>query len=215
MRPRVRCSSDCSTIDVDSARAGRPARRGDVRGFEMIDAPVSGGTGGAEAATLTFMVGGQATAFSRARPCLEAMGRNIVHTGGPGNGQVAKICNNMILGMSMIAVCESFSMAEKLGLDAQTLFNVTATSSSQCWAMTQLPAGARSGSDLARQSRLSAGIHHGNDGKRHAVGTGGGRNRRGTAPNSRPGLSISLRGSLSRVAVHWHFSAIYRMIRGD
>ncbi len=125
---------DCSTIDVDSARAVEANAR--EAGFEMVDAPVSGGTGGAEAGTLTFMVGGADSAFARAKPFLDAMGKNIVHTGGPGNGQAAKICNNMILGISMVAVCESFSMAEKLGLNAQKLFNVTSTSSSQCWAMT-------------------------------------------------------------------------------
>ncbi|MDE0809674.1 MAG: 3-hydroxyisobutyrate dehydrogenase [Alphaproteobacteria bacterium] len=125
---------DCSTIDVASARA--VASNAAEAGFEMVDAPVSGGTGGAEAGTLTFMVGGPDTAFARAKPYLDSMGKNIVHTGGAGNGQAAKICNNMILGISMIAVCESFSMAEKLGLDAQKLFDVTSTSSSQCWAMT-------------------------------------------------------------------------------
>jgi 3-hydroxyisobutyrate dehydrogenase len=125
---------DCSTIDVASARA--VASNAAEAGFEMVDAPVSGGTGGAEAGTLTFMVGGPDSAFARAKPYLDSMGKNIVHTGGAGNGQAAKICNNMILGISMIAVCESFSMAEKLGLDAQKLFDVTSTSSSQCWAMT-------------------------------------------------------------------------------
>lgn len=125
---------DCSTIDVDSARAVEA--NASQAGFEMVDAPVSGGTGGAEGGTLTFMVGGADSAFNRAKPYLDAMGKTIVHTGGPGNGQAAKICNNMILGISMIAVCESFSMAEKLGLDAQKLFDVTSTSSSQCWAMT-------------------------------------------------------------------------------
>jgi 3-hydroxyisobutyrate dehydrogenase len=125
---------DCSTIDVDSARAVEA--NASQAGFEMVDAPVSGGTGGAEGGTLTFMVGGADSAFARAKPYLDAMGKTIVHTGGPGNGQAAKICNNMILGISMIAVCESFSMAEKLGLDAQKLFDVTSTSSSQCWAMT-------------------------------------------------------------------------------
>ncbi len=125
---------DCSTIDVDSARAVE--RNAAEAGFDMVDAPVSGGTGGAEAGTLTFMVGGSDAGFVRAKPCLDAMGKTIVHTGGAGNGQAAKICNNMILGISMIAVCESFSMAERLGLDAQALFDVTSTSSSQCWAMT-------------------------------------------------------------------------------
>jgi 3-hydroxyisobutyrate dehydrogenase len=102
----------------------------------MLDAPVSGGVGGAEAATLTFMVGGEEAVFARARPILEAMGRTIVHAGPAGNGQAAKICNNMMLGVSMIAVCEAFSLAERLGLEAQTLFDISAKSSGQCWALT-------------------------------------------------------------------------------
>jgi 3-hydroxyisobutyrate dehydrogenase len=125
---------DCSTIDVETARvlavAAAEAR------FEMLDAPVSGGVTGAETASLTFMVGGPAEAFERARPILAAMGRTIVHAGAAGNGQAAKICNNMILGVSMIAVCEAFSLAERLGLAAQTLFDVGAKSSGQCWALT-------------------------------------------------------------------------------
>jgi 3-hydroxyisobutyrate dehydrogenase len=124
---------DCSTIDVESARAVAAAAK--RAGFDMLDAPVSGGTAGAEAATLTFMVGGEAEVFDRARPVLEAMGRTIVHAGPAGNGQAAKICNNMILGVSMIAVCEAFSLAERLGLDAQTLFDITSKSSAQCWAL--------------------------------------------------------------------------------
>ncbi len=124
---------DCSTIDVATARAvGAMAAE---RGFEMLDAPVSGGTGGAEAGTLTFMVGGPDGAFARGKPFLDIMGQNIVHTGGSGNGQVAKICNNMILGATMIAVSESFVMADKLGLDAQTLYDICSTSSSSCWAL--------------------------------------------------------------------------------
>jgi 3-hydroxyisobutyrate dehydrogenase len=102
----------------------------------MLDAPVSGGVIGAETAGLTFMVGGNAEAFERGRPMLAAMGRTIVHAGPAGNGQAAKICNNMILGVSMIAVCEAFSLAERLGLPAQTLFDISAKSSSQCWALT-------------------------------------------------------------------------------
>jgi 3-hydroxyisobutyrate dehydrogenase len=125
---------DCSTIDVESARVVATAAA--EASFEMLDAPVSGGVGGAEAGTLTFMVGGPDTAFERAKPYLEVMGGNIVHTGGAGNGQAAKICNNMILGVSMIGVAEAFVMAEKLGLDAQKLFDVTSTSSGQCWAIT-------------------------------------------------------------------------------
>ena len=102
----------------------------------MLDAPVSGGVGGAQAGTLTFMVGGNADAFARAKPILEAMGKTIVHAGGAGNGQAAKICNNMILGVSMIAVSEAFVLAEKLGLDAQKLFDISSKSSGQCWSLT-------------------------------------------------------------------------------
>ena len=125
---------DCSTIDVETARAVAAAAK--ERGFAMLDAPVSGGVGGAQAGTLTFMVGGEATAFERARPILEQMGKTIVHAGGAGNGQAAKICNNMILGVSMIAVSEAFVLAEKLGLDAQKLFDIASKSSGQCWSMT-------------------------------------------------------------------------------
>jgi len=125
---------DCSTIDVATARAvGADAARA---GFDMVDAPVSGGVGGATAATLTFMVGGSEAAFSRAEPILEAMGKNIIHAGGSGNGQAAKICNNMILGVSMIGVCEAFALAEKLGLEAQKLFDISSTASGQCWSLT-------------------------------------------------------------------------------
>ncbi len=102
----------------------------------MLDAPVSGGVGGAQAGTLTFMVGGGDDAFARALPVLEKMGKTIVHAGGAGNGQAAKICNNMILGVSMIAVSEAFVLAEKLGLDAQKLFDISSKSSGQCWSMT-------------------------------------------------------------------------------
>jgi 3-hydroxyisobutyrate dehydrogenase len=125
---------DCSTIDVETARAVAAAAA--AARFEMLDAPVSGGVTGAETASLTFMVGGSTEAFERARPILAAMGRTIVHAGAAGNGQAAKICNNMILGVSMIAVCEAFSLAERLGLAAQTLFDVSAKSSGQCWALT-------------------------------------------------------------------------------
>jgi 3-hydroxyisobutyrate dehydrogenase len=125
---------DCSTIDVETARAVAAAAA--EAGFDMLDAPVSGGVSGAEAATLTFMVGGQDAVFSRAQPILAAMGRTIVHAGPAGNGQAAKICNNMMLGVSMIAVCEAFSLAERLGLEAQVLFDISAKSSGQCWALT-------------------------------------------------------------------------------
>ncbi|MBI5264170.1 MAG: 3-hydroxyisobutyrate dehydrogenase [Bradyrhizobium sp.] len=125
---------DSSTIDVDSARQAH-ALAGQY-GVLSIDAPVSGGTGGAKAATLTFMCGGDERAFSVARPVLEKMGKKIVHCGGAGAGQAAKICNNMILGISMIAVGEAFVLAEKLGLSHQALFDVASTSSGQCWSLT-------------------------------------------------------------------------------
>jgi 3-hydroxyisobutyrate dehydrogenase len=125
---------DCSTIDVDSARAVHALAQ--QAGLSSLDAPVSGGVGGAEGATLTFMCGGQAEAFAAGKPILEAMGKKIVHCGEAGNGQAAKICNNMILGISMIAVCEGFALAEKLGLSHQALFDVSSTSSGQCWSLT-------------------------------------------------------------------------------
>jgi 3-hydroxyisobutyrate dehydrogenase len=125
---------DCSTIDVDTARA--VASEAEKRELLMLDAPVSGGVGGATAGALTFMVGGSAQAFTRALSILEKMGKTIVHAGGPGTGQAAKICNNMILGVSMIAVSEAFVLAEKLGLDHQKLFDISSKSSGQCWSMT-------------------------------------------------------------------------------
>ena len=124
---------DCSTIDVDTAR--EVAAMAAAAGMEMLDAPVSGGTGGAEAGTLTFMVGGSDASFAAAKPYFDIMGATIVHTGGVGNGQAAKICNNMILAISMIGVAEAFTMGERLGVDAQTLFDITSTSSGQCWAI--------------------------------------------------------------------------------
>lgn len=125
---------DCSTIDVASARLASDAAV--KAGMMALDAPVSGGVGGAAAGTLTFMVGGSDEAFQRARPVLEAMGKRIVHCGGAGNGQAAKICNNMVLGISMIAVSEAFALAGKLGLSHQALFDVASTSSGQCWSLT-------------------------------------------------------------------------------
>lgn len=125
---------DSSTIDVDSARKAHALAA--EHGCPSLDAPVSGGTGGAKAATLTFMVGGADAAFARGEPVLARMGRKIVHCGGAGNGQAAKICNNMILGISMIGVSEAFVLAEKLGLAHQALFDVASTSSGQCWSLT-------------------------------------------------------------------------------
>jgi len=125
---------DSSTIDVESART--VAKAAASRSLAMVDAPVSGGVAGAQGGTLTFMVGGPDDAFLHARPLLEAMGKTIVHAGAAGNGQAAKICNNMVLGASMIVVSEAFLLAEKLGLDAQKLFDISSKSSGQCWSMT-------------------------------------------------------------------------------
>jgi 3-hydroxyisobutyrate dehydrogenase len=125
---------DCSTIDVDSARMVNRAAM--ERGLEVLDAPVSGGVAGAEKATLTFMVGGSEQGVARARPILEQMGKAVVHTGPSGNGQAAKICNNMMLAVSMIGVCEAFVLAERLGLAADKLFEVSSQSSGQSWALT-------------------------------------------------------------------------------
>ena len=125
---------DCSTIDVDSARTANQAAM--ERGLEVLDAPVSGGVAGAEKATLTFMVGGSEAGVMRGRPILELMGKTIVHAGPSGNGQAAKICNNMMLGICMIGVCEAFVLAERLGLPADKLFEISSRSSGQCWALT-------------------------------------------------------------------------------
>jgi 3-hydroxyisobutyrate dehydrogenase len=125
---------DCSTIDVASAREAHKLAA--QQGVATLDAPVSGGVGGATAATLTFMVGGSHHAFERGKPVLERMGKRVVHCGEAGNGQVAKICNNMILGASMIAVSEAFVLGERLGLSHQAMFDVVSSSSGQCWSLT-------------------------------------------------------------------------------
>ncbi len=125
---------DSSTIDVESARKAHALLA--EKGALTLDAPVSGGTGGATAATLTFMVGGSEAAFAAGQPVLSKMGKRIVHCGGEGAGQAAKICNNMILGISMAGVAEAFVLAERLGLSHQALFDVTSTSSGQCWSLT-------------------------------------------------------------------------------
>jgi len=125
---------DSSTIDVDSAKKAHALAQ--KHGLLSIDAPVSGGTGGASAGTLTFMAGGSAGAFAKAEPILKPMAGRIVHCGGDGAGQAAKICNNMILGISMIGVAEAFVLAEKLGLSHQAVFDVASTSSGQCWSLT-------------------------------------------------------------------------------
>ncbi|WP_417460519.1 3-hydroxyisobutyrate dehydrogenase [Kordiimonas sp.] len=125
---------DSSTIDVDTARAVAEAAR--AKGFEMVDAPVSGGVGGAAAGTLAFMVGGTDTAFERAEPVLEPMAGKIVHCGPSGNGQAAKVCNNMLLAISMIGVSEAFNLGRALGLDDQVFFDVASNASGQCWSLT-------------------------------------------------------------------------------
>jgi 3-hydroxyisobutyrate dehydrogenase len=125
---------DCSTIDIDSARTVHAAA--EKAGFEFLDAPVSGGVGGAEAASLAFMCGGTDKAFERAKPILEKMGKRIVHAGAAGAGQAAKICNNMLLAISMIGTCEAFALGEKLGLEHQKLFDIMSAASGQCWSLT-------------------------------------------------------------------------------
>ena len=149
---------DCSTVDVDSARA--VAEDCTSAGIRPLDAPVSGGVGGASAGTLTFMVGGAEDAFATAKPLFDIMGQKAVHCGASGNGQAAKICNNMILGVTMIATCEAFALADKLGLDRQAMFDVVSTSSGSSWSMnTYCPApgvGPQSPSDNGYQPGFAA-----------------------------------------------------------
>jgi 3-hydroxyisobutyrate dehydrogenase len=133
--PKGRLFIDCSTIDVGSARV--VAGEAQTKGHDFVDAPVSGGTAGAEAGTLTFMVGGSEAAFAKAERILSKMGKAIIHAGGAGNGQAAKICNNMILGISMIGVSEAFALADGLGLTREKLFEIANTSSGQCWSLTK------------------------------------------------------------------------------
>lgn len=127
--------AECSTIDIETARYIHD--EANKKGFKLIDAPVSGGVSGAEAATLTFMIGGRKEDFEVLKPILEKLGRTLIYCGGPGLGQAAKICNNLILGITMIGVCEAFNLAEKLGLDMNTFFEVTSQSSAQCWSITK------------------------------------------------------------------------------
>ena len=132
--PKSAILMDCSTIDVATAKTveGEAA----AAGLTMVDAPVSGGIAAADAGTLTFMVGGSDEGFERARPFLEKMGKAVIHAGGPGAGQAAKICNNMLLGATMAATCEAFVLAQKLGLDPQTFFDISSKASGQSWSMT-------------------------------------------------------------------------------
>ncbi len=124
---------DCSTVDVESAK--NTAQAAENAGIMAVDAPVSGGIGGASGGTLTFMAGGSTQAFAKAKPLFDIMGQKAVHCGDAGAGQAAKICNNMILGVTMIATCEAFALADKLGLDRQKMFDVVSTSSGYCWSM--------------------------------------------------------------------------------
>jgi 3-hydroxyisobutyrate dehydrogenase len=125
---------DCSTIDVATARSVE--EDASAQGYTMVDAPVSGGIAAAAGGTLTFMVGGSEDAFARAQPILDPMAKAVIHAGGPGAGQAAKICNNMILGATMVATCEAFALAQKLGLDLQTFFDISSKASGQSWSMT-------------------------------------------------------------------------------
>ncbi|MBC2669833.1 3-hydroxyisobutyrate dehydrogenase [Novosphingobium piscinae] len=151
---------DCSTIDVATAR--EVAEAAAAQGYTMLDAPVSGGIGGANAGTLTFMVGGTDDGFVRAEPILKAMGKAVIHAGAPGAGQAAKICNNMILGGTMIVTCEAFALAEKLGLDLQTFYDISSVSSGQSWSMTSycpVPGvGPQSPADNGYQGGFAAGL---------------------------------------------------------
>jgi 3-hydroxyisobutyrate dehydrogenase len=132
--PKSAILLDCSTIDVTTAKA--VAGEAGFAGFDMVDAPVSGGIAAAEGGTLTFMVGGTAEAFEKARPFLEQMGKAVIHAGDAGAGQAAKICNNMLLGATMAATCEAFVLAQKLGLNPQTFFDISSKASGQSWSMT-------------------------------------------------------------------------------
>lgn len=151
---------DCSTIDVATAREVNSAA--EAAGYDMVDAPVSGGIAAANGGTLTFMVGGTETAFKRAEPILNAMGKAVIHAGDAGNGQAAKICNNMLLGIHMIGTCEAFALADKLGLDPQTFYDISSVSSGQCWSMTSycpVPGvGPQSPSDNGYQGGFAAGL---------------------------------------------------------
>ncbi len=163
---------DCSTIDIDSARA--VAAAADKAGFQFLDTPVSGGVGGAEAGTLTFMCGGSEDGFARAKPVLDAMGKKIVLAGGAGAGQAAKVCNNMLLAISMIGTCEAFTLGEKLGLDPQKLFDIVSTSSGQCWSVTTYCPVAGSSADFSCEQRLCRRLRHGTDAEGSEAGAGGG-----------------------------------------
>ena len=158
--PKAALLIDCSTIDVDSARA--VAAQAAEHGFAMADAPVSGGTAGADAGALTFMVGCEEALFARVQAALDPMAKAVIHAGGAGAGQAAKICNNMILGVSMLGVCEALALAEKLGLDAQKFYDIASVSSGQCWSLTSYcpwpGVGPQSPSDRGYEGGFLAGL---------------------------------------------------------
>jgi 3-hydroxyisobutyrate dehydrogenase len=167
---------DCSTIDVATAR--EEIGKASARGYAMVDAPVSGGIAAAEGGTLTFMVGGTDEAFERARPFLELMGKAVIHAGGPGSGQAAKICNNMLLGASMIATCETFVLAQKLGLDPQTFFEISSKASGQCWSMTSYCPVPGVGPETPADRNYEGGFAAASDAEGPASRDGGGEERR-------------------------------------
>lgn len=128
------CYIDCSSIDIASSQAVHAAAK--AKNIQMLDAPVSGGVAGATAGTLTFMIGGEKAVFERAKPVFDVLGKNIIHAGGPGCGQAAKICNNMLLAISMVGTCEAFALAKKVGLDEKIFYDISSKASGQCWSMT-------------------------------------------------------------------------------
>ncbi len=200
---------DCSTIDVADSRAAHAAAA--ATGHRSLDAPVSGGVVGAEAGTLTFMAGGEETAFAAAEPLLSVMGKKAVHCGGAGAGQAAKICNNMILGVSMIAVSEAFVLAESLGLSDQALYDVASAASGQCWALTvNCPVPARS--RPARPTATTAPASPPPDGEGPRAGRqrpARGRHRRRTGAQG----SRVVRPVRGRAGADQDFSGIVRAIR--
>ena len=197
-RSRARCSS--IRRPSPSTTPGRINAQASEQGFAQIDAPVSGGVKGATAGTLAFMVGGDDDAVERARPVLEPMAGKVIHCGGSGNGQSAKLCNNMVLAVQQIAIGEAFVLAEKLGLSAQSLFDVITGATGQLLVRAhQLPC-AGTGSDVAGQQRLQAGLRDGSDEQGPRVGDGGGRARRirphrsaAMPPRSTPRLRPTMR----------------------
>ena len=201
---------DCSTIDVATARAVIGAAH--AAGYDMVDAPVSGGIAAANGGTLTFMVGGSDTAFARAKPILEGMGKAVIHAGDAGNGQAAKICNNMLLGIHMIGTCEAFAMAEKLGLDPQTFYDISSVSSGQCWSMTSYCPVPGVGPDHARGQRLPGRICGRADAQGPAPGDGGGGECRCGGPAGQPGAR-ALRRLRRRGQRRGRFRGIIRTLK--